>query len=145
MLSGLFEGAKRLEAQREADLKMVERVTFEVRDAAIEYWGGDGRLPKLEGAIVGRITFLSVLIDQLYAADTECLRAMHVAINRFDQACTGVKFQSISRVAEPARCTDVETTAYLLLHEALKHKRNLPTSAVGRCRKRLCSWAAERR
>lgn len=124
-LNRFFSRSEKAEASRDADLAIIERVIFEVRDLAKEYWLREGRDAGLESSIVGRLQFLSLTIDVLYSPQIEGLRRMHMAINRFDTACTGGAFQTEARISEPNRCAALELAAYALSHAALVERRKL--------------------
>lgn len=125
ILNRIFSKKEKREASRDADVEMLERVTFEVRDLAKDYWQASGRLEKDESSILGRLQFLSLTIDVLFKDQMASLRTMHVAMNRFDRACTDGNFQSVDRLAEPHRCSVLELAAYSLVHMIKTERRKL--------------------
>lgn len=123
-----FDKSLKREALRDADLQVLERVVFEVRDFATQYWAAESvgaTASIVEGAIVGRLTFASALIQGLFEQKAELLRDMHIRINRFDTSCTSGNFGSRPRCPEPGRCRDIEIRAYELVHHANKLRREL--------------------
>lgn len=125
LVGRFFERRARQEQLRDADLIELEKAIFEVRDLATSYWPFPSGNPMLEGAIVGRMTFLSELAEELFASKSELLWNLQVAINAFDTACTGGEFGSPGRAADPGRCRDVEITAYRLVRLAKESRRKL--------------------
>lgn len=127
VLARLFDGYARQEAQRDYDVELIEKVVFEIRDLATGYWCTAGQDQKLEGSIVGRLTFVASLIDGLYKSHLDELRTMQMHMNRFDQACTSDDFGSVDRASNAGMCRDIETTAYNLVHTAMSSRRKMTT------------------
>ncbi len=125
ILTRYFGRAEKLEAARDEDVRMIEQIVFEIRDLAKSYWLESGRLQSIEGSMTGRIQFLSATIDEMYKGRLDSLRNLHVALNRFDGACTNGSFQTMDRLPEPNRCSDIELMAYNLVHAARSERRKL--------------------
>ncbi|MFT4148603.1 MAG: hypothetical protein QM656_00275 [Paracoccaceae bacterium] len=128
LLAKFFDRSVKRDAQQDADLAAIERVVFEVRDLATSYWSKDpdpSRDKVTEGAIVGRLTFLTELSDELFRARQKSQRAMQVAVNRYDVSCTFGDFGSHSRRADSGKCRDIEIAAYRLVHLAKAERRRL--------------------
>jgi hypothetical protein len=62
-INRLFNKTEKREAARDADVLMIERVAFEIRDLAKEYWQASERVPSDESSILGRLQFLSMTIE----------------------------------------------------------------------------------
>ena len=128
VLGRFFDKREKLESLRDAEFGALEKVVFEIRDLAINYWAqtpeGEESLI-VEGSIVGRLTFISELLDSLFRDSLPLLREIHVVTNRFDTACTSGTFGSKGRAAEPGRCRDIEIAAYTLLHRSSTLRRKL--------------------
>jgi hypothetical protein len=128
LLARLFDRSVLRDAQRSDDLAAIERVTFEVRDLAADYWSKDPDQPRdkvAEGAIVGRLTFLTELSEELFRSRVLSLREMQMAVNRFDVTCTSGDFGSHIRTADSGKCRDIEIAAYRLVHTAKSQRRKL--------------------
>jgi len=128
ILSRYFDKSTKRELHRDEDLKVLERVTFEIRDLATAYWSAPvnvGSDDVVAGSIVGRLTFISALVDELFRDKLNLLREIHVAMNRFDVSCTDGEFGGKARVADPGRCRQIEITAYTLVHRANTLRRLL--------------------
>jgi len=128
LLARFFDRSVKREIQRDSDLAAIERVAFEIRDLATRYWSDDPNhsLDKVsEGAIVGRITFLTELSDELFSVSVNSQREMHIAVNRFDVSCTFGDFGSSSRTSDTGKCRDIEIAAYRLVRLAKALRRKL--------------------
>ena len=128
LVARFFDRSVRRDAQRDDDLASIERVAFEVRDLAADYWSKDPEQPRdkvVEGAIVGRITFLTELSEELFRPRLESLREIQMAVNRFDVSCTFGDFGSHRRTADSGKCRDIEIAAYRLVHTAKAQRRKL--------------------
>jgi hypothetical protein len=127
-VSRFFDRRAKLDQIRDDDLQVIERITFEIRDLATKYWLAHHDKTEEStstSAIVGRVTFLSGLIDELFVSKMQLLREMQVALNRFDSACTSSDFGSNTRTLDPGRCREIEIAAYSLVHLARKQRRQL--------------------
>lgn len=128
LIAKFFDRSIKREARYDADIAAIERVIFEVRDLATAYWSDDPSVPRdkaIEGAIVGRLTFVAELAEELFKPKQQLLRDMHVVLNRFDVSCTSGNFGSNSREADAGRCRDIEIAAYRLVHSAQANRRKL--------------------
>lgn len=128
LIAKYFDRSVKRDAQRDADVVDIERVAFEVRDLAAAYWSLDPDPAKdkaAEGAIVGRLTFLTELSEELFGTRLQSLREMQVAVNRFDVSCTFDEFGVRSRMADPGKCREIEIAAYRLVHLAKSQRRKL--------------------
>lgn len=124
-ISWKFDKRRSTERQRDEDVLLVEKVVFEIRDLAKEYWASEGRDQSAEGAISGRLLFVGSTIDELLAANDQLLRNAQMALNRFDVACSGGQFGSANRQPEPSRSSAIESSAYTLIHHVSKGRRGL--------------------
>lgn len=128
LINRFFDKSARREAQLDEDLQVLGQVAFEVRDLATAYWANAPE-PEREaivvGSIVGRLTFISAVVDEIFKENTHLLREMHMVMNRFDTSCTDGKFGSKSWTAEPGRCREIEINAYTLVHQANTSRRKL--------------------
>lgn len=120
-----FDKSKNTNAQRDSDLAVFKAITFEVRDLASSYWAISGKNAEKEAAISGRLFFLGALIDSLFEKEEIIIRDCHVAMNRFDTACTGGNFGTHDRVHEPEKISKVEISAYTLVHTVERARRKL--------------------
>lgn len=123
--------AKRKEEQRNSDLIRIEAVVFEIRDIAVMYWDQSGAADKQAvraGAIVGRLTFIFSLIDELFSEQEYYRKRVNVAATKFHEACTSGEFQVRARSSDPERSRSIETEAYALVHLTAKLRRQLPKS-----------------
>ena len=123
--------ARRKEEQRTSDLARIEAVVFEIRDIAVTYWDQSGAAEKQAvraGAIVGRLTFVFSLIDELFAEQEHYRKLVNVGATRFHEACTSGEFQVRARSSDPERSRSIETEAYALVHLAARLRRQLPRS-----------------
>jgi len=128
LIAKYFDRSTKRDAAYDADLAALERTTFEIRDLATGYWSSDplpDRDKVSEGAIVGRLSFVAEVSDELFKPKIDLLRDMQVAINRFDTSCTFGDFGSQSRKADAGRCRDIEINAYRLVRLAKAHRRKL--------------------
>jgi|LUMS01.1.fsa_nt_gb hypothetical protein len=120
-----LERGERTNVRRDTDVDALDRVIFEVRDAAKDYWLLTGRHPNLEGAISGRVFFIGARCDELFDRNVKFKREIQVLVNRFDQACTSGLFSSNARVAEATRCAQIEIAAYTLYDGIVRNRRRL--------------------
>lgn len=128
VLGRIFDKREKLEALRDSEFETIEKVVFEIRDLSTAYWalpGEDHEQVMVEGSIVGRLTFVSALLESLFKDSLPLLREIHVATNEFDHACTSGSFGSKGRTLEPGRCRDIEIAAYMLMHRTSSLRRKL--------------------
>jgi hypothetical protein len=125
----LSEGARREEADRTAIAERIEAMIFEVRELAIAYWIEDGSsdgLDQSSASIIGRLTFISELQEELFRSDPSARRRVRGHFSTLNEACTGGEFQVSTRAAEPRRASDIELAAFALAHAVSAGRRRLP-------------------
>jgi hypothetical protein len=128
VLGRIFGKREKLEALRDSEFEAIEKVVFEIRDLSTGYWtrpAEDHEQEMVEGSIIGRLAFVSALLDSLFKDSLPLLREIHVATNEFDSACTSGSFGSKGRTLEPGRCRDIEIAAYMLVHRTSSLRRRL--------------------
>lgn len=128
LIAQYFDRSAKRDATYDADLAALERVIFEIRDLATGYWSSEPmpeRDKVTEAAIVGRLSFVAEISDELFRQKLILLHDMQVAINKFDVSCTLGNFGSQSRQADAGRCRDIEVSAYRLVHRAKAYRRKL--------------------
>lgn|GEM_PF-5542230 len=121
--------AKLDESLRDYDVGLAKKIIFETRDLAVEYWqleADDEKLPVIDAAVDGRLTFLGQLLERLFAAETLLLRRINLQLNKFHDAVTDGNFGVSGRTAEPNRAKRIEIESFKLAHETVVCRRKMP-------------------
>ena len=106
----------------------MERVIFEIRDKACDYWcdpiSGIEQI-RVAASISARLTFLGSRIEELFGLDASEYEFITSKLNLFHDACTSHEFDVDSRSPEPERSVDIELYAYHLVHAIDQKRRSL--------------------
>ncbi len=135
--AAVTSGIAARETRRDTAVIQLEKVVLETRDLAVEYWARPGIDPdqkQRSASIVARLKFAMSLCTELFETHDAYLRVEYKWIN-FHEACTFGDFGSVDRAAQPERASDIEMTAYALIHEVTTSRYLLPQSLWRRRRR----------
>jgi len=107
------------EAQRQETYERLCEVTFETRNLSVQYWELAGDVEgqrRRQAAIIGRLTFILAVIDDLFRHDGGAKKEISSEVKRFHEACSGGEFGVKDRVENPNRIQDIEISTYSLVH-----------------------------
>ena len=116
------------ESRRNADVERIENITFEIRDLACSYWSraeSEADQKQRAASIIGRLSFLSALVDELFLPASRYHARAQSLITAFDESCTSGDFGVASRPPMPERSPEIEVNAYAIVHGSASMRRRL--------------------
>lgn len=129
VISGNLRVRKHKELRRDFDLAKIEKVTYQIRDLAIEYRRegiSQDKMFEIGHSITARLDFLDQLLFRLFEFDESMRNATFDSYIKFSNACTGNDFLSKNSQKIPQLSKIIESNAYKLVDLTMRLRRNLP-------------------
>ena len=117
-----------IEVIRDADIKAIEVVSYEIRDFVCKYWSVDldeTELQVIGASIIGRIGYLGALFERLFENDEQKLATINLLYKRYCSVCMGKDFLTKSRKQDQRLPQVVERLTYEIIDMGIRLRREL--------------------